>query len=109
MVAARAAGLAPPPQSVHPDIRDLDGLAALLRPRPRPGLPGPGGASTPASSRSSSAAYLPTAEEIEAARGDRRGGGRRSAGALALPDGRFVDAAVVAAAQRTLALAERRR
>ncbi|CAM5439478.1 hypothetical protein SGRIM128S_03515 [Streptomyces griseomycini] len=28
VVAARAAGLAPPAQSVHPDIRDLEGLAA---------------------------------------------------------------------------------
>ena len=43
VVAARAAGLAPPAQSVYPDIRDLDALAALLRPRPRPGLPGPRG------------------------------------------------------------------
>ena len=27
-MAARAAGLAPPPQSVHPDTRDLDSLAS---------------------------------------------------------------------------------
>lgn len=52
-------------------------------------------------------AYLPTEAEIEraetvlkAAAADR--------GAQALPDGRFVDAAVVTAAQRTLSLARRR-
>ncbi|MFE4642669.1 CoA ester lyase, partial [Streptomyces sp. NPDC056730] len=51
-------------------------------------------------------AYLPTAREvveaeeiIEAA---------ADAGARALPDGRFVDAAIVAAARRTLSLAARR-
>ncbi|PZH00637.1 CoA ester lyase [Streptomyces sp. NTH33] len=105
VVAARAAGLAPPAQSVHPDIRDLEGLAvscahgralgflgrAAIHPRQLPVI---------------ERAYLPTDRELEeaetivkAAATDR--------GAQALPDGRFVDAAVVAAAQRTLALARR--
>ncbi|WP_329408856.1 CoA ester lyase [Streptomyces sp. NBC_00704] len=105
IVAARAAGLAPPPQSVHPDIRDLDGLAvscahgrtlgflgrAAIHPRQLPII---------------ERAYLPTQQELEdaetivkAAATDR--------GAQALPDGRFVDAAVVAAARRTLSLAAR--
>ncbi|MFJ1811017.1 MULTISPECIES: HpcH/HpaI aldolase/citrate lyase family protein [unclassified Streptomyces] len=106
VVAARAAGLAPPPQSVHPDIRDLEGLAtscahgrtlgflgrAAIHPRQLPII---------------EQAYLPTRQELEeaetivkAAATDR--------GAQALPDGRFIDAAVVAAAQRTLSLAARR-
>ncbi|MGA6159984.1 HpcH/HpaI aldolase/citrate lyase family protein [Stenotrophomonas sp. NPDC087984] len=105
VVAARAAGLAPPPQSVYPDVRDTEGLdrscaegrdlgflgRTAIHPRQLPVI---------------EAAFRPTPEEVsaaqevvEAAHGD--------AGALALPDGRFVDAAVVADARRVLALAER--
>ncbi|KIF74023.1 citrate lyase subunit beta [Streptomyces sp. 150FB] len=105
VVAARAAGLAPPVQSVFPDVRDLDGLAAscahgralgflgrtAIHPRQLPVI---------------ERAYLPSPEELviaeeilEAAAGD--------AGALALSDGRFVDAAIVAAARRTVSLAVR--
>ncbi|MEU9118005.1 CoA ester lyase [Streptomyces sp. NPDC048483] len=107
VVAARAAGLAPPAQSVHPDVRDTDGLArscahgrdlgfwgrAAIHPRQLPVI---------------EAAYLPSAEEIEAAE-EVVGAAAAEEGALALPDGRFVDAAVVAGAQRVLALAVRRR
>ncbi|MFJ9851960.1 HpcH/HpaI aldolase/citrate lyase family protein [Streptomyces sp. NPDC101150] len=103
VVAALAAGLAPPPQSVHPDVRDAEGLAvscahgrnlgfwgrAAIHPRQLPVI---------------EAAYLPSAEEIEAAR-EVVGAAATEAGALALPDGRFVDAAVVAGARRVLALA----
>ncbi|MYV67980.1 CoA ester lyase, partial [Streptomyces sp. SID2131] len=49
-------------------------------------------------------AYLPTPEEVDEAREIVAATGR---GALALPDGRFVDAAVVEGARRTLALAAR--
>ncbi|OON82942.1 CoA ester lyase [Streptomyces tsukubensis] len=105
VVAARAAGLAPPAQSVFPDIRDADGLAAsclrgralgflgrtAIHPRQLPVI---------------ERAYLPTAHEVEAAR-ETVAAAARDAGALALPDGRFVDAAVVAGARRVLALAER--
>ncbi|MFG2529558.1 HpcH/HpaI aldolase/citrate lyase family protein [Streptomyces sp. NPDC048516] len=108
VVAARAAGLAPPPQSVFPDVRDLDGLArscaagrglgflgrAAVHPRQLPVI---------------EAAYLPSAEEIAAARETVRAATAEGGGALALPDGRFVDAAVVAGARRVLELAERRR
>ncbi|MGW7490719.1 HpcH/HpaI aldolase/citrate lyase family protein [Streptomyces sp. NPDC054786] len=108
VVAARAAGLAPPPQSVYPDIHDLDGLArscdrgralgflgrAAVHPRQLPVI---------------EAAYLPSAEEIAAARETVRAAAAEGGGALALPDGRFVDAAVVAGARRVLELAERRR
>ncbi|MFH8569711.1 HpcH/HpaI aldolase/citrate lyase family protein [Streptomyces sp. NPDC017993] len=105
--AARAAGLAPPPQSVYRDIRDLDGLArscargralgflgrAAIHPRQLPVI---------------EAAHLPGDEEIEAAEEVVRAAAT-DAGALALPDGRFVDAAVVAGARQVLALAGRRR
>ncbi|MFD3420296.1 HpcH/HpaI aldolase/citrate lyase family protein [Streptomyces decoyicus] len=108
VVAARAAGLAPPPQSVYPDVHDLDGLArscergralgflgrAALHPRQLPVI---------------ETAFLPSAEEIAAARETVRAAAAEGGGALALPDGRFVDAAVVAGARRVLELAERRR
>ncbi|MEU1039525.1 CoA ester lyase [Streptomyces sp. NPDC005907] len=105
VVAARAAGLPPPSQSVYPDIRDLDGLAvscahgralgflgrAAIHPRQLPVI---------------ERAYLPTPEEIESAEAVVEAAAVHP-GALALPDGRFVDAAVVAGAHRTLALARR--
>ncbi|MEU2076469.1 aldolase/citrate lyase family protein [Streptomyces sp. NPDC013489] len=105
VVAARAAALPPPAQSVHPDIGDLDALAAgcargramgffgraAIHPRQLPVI---------------ERAYLPTAEEVDAAREVVEAAGPEP-GALALPDGRFVDAAVVAGAHRTLALAAR--
>ncbi|GGU83816.1 CoA ester lyase [Streptomyces albospinus] len=103
VVAARAAGLVPPPQSVHPDVRDLDGLArscargralgflgrAAIHPRQLPVI---------------EAAYRPTPEETEAAAEIVRAAAAQP-GALALTDGRFVDPAVVAGARRVLALA----
>ncbi|KAA6198006.1 CoA ester lyase, partial [Streptomyces parvus] len=51
-------------------------------------------------------AFRPTAEEVEAAE-QIVAASAVEAGALALPDGRFVDAAVVASARRTIALAGR--
>ncbi|MGW0330675.1 HpcH/HpaI aldolase/citrate lyase family protein [Streptomyces sp. NPDC003011] len=106
IVAARAAGLAPPAQSVHPDIRDLEGLAAscahgralgflgraALHPRQLPVI---------------ERAYLPTEEETERAEAIVKAA-TSEPGAQALPDGGFVDAAVVTAAHRTLSLARRR-
>ncbi|MGW7198761.1 HpcH/HpaI aldolase/citrate lyase family protein [Streptomyces chryseus] len=105
VVAARAAGLDPPVQSVHPDVRDLEGLArscargralgflgrTALHPRQLPVI---------------ERAFLPAPREVEEAEEVVKAAAARG-GALALPDGRFVDAAVVAAAQRTLALASR--
>ncbi|MGP3977450.1 HpcH/HpaI aldolase/citrate lyase family protein [Streptomyces sp. 8N114] len=106
VVAARAAGLAPPPQSVYPDVRDVEGLAldcaegrargflgrTAIHPRQLPVI---------------EAAYRPSAEEIATAEEIVTAVGT-DAGALALADGRFVDAAVVAGARRTLELARRR-
>jgi citrate lyase subunit beta/citryl-CoA lyase len=105
VVAARAAGLAPPPQSVHPDVRDLAGLAASCAHGRALGFFGRA-AVHPRQLPVIEAAYLPTAQEIERAESvlDAAAG---HAGAQALPDGRFVDRAVVAGARRTLALARR--
>ncbi|MFI6206630.1 HpcH/HpaI aldolase/citrate lyase family protein [Streptomyces sp. NPDC051041] len=105
VVAARAAGLPPPPQSVHPDVRDLEGLAAscahgralgflgraALHPRQLPVI---------------ERAYLPTRRELEEAETVIEAAAAVP-GAQVLPDGRFVDAAAVAAARRTLSLARR--
>lgn len=103
VLAARAAGLAPPAQSVFPDVRDLDGLwascahgralgflgRAAIHPRQLPVI---------------DRAFRPTPREIEAA-AEIVAAAVADEGAQALPDGRFVDAAVVASARRTLALA----
>ncbi|GAA3911040.1 CoA ester lyase [Streptomyces gulbargensis] len=105
VVAARAAGLPPPAQSVHPDIGDLAGLAAgcargralgflgraAIHPRQLPVI---------------ERAYLPTPEEVDAARQVVEAAAAEP-GAQALADGRFVDAAVVAVARRVLSLAAR--
>lgn len=105
VVAARAAGLPPPTQSVHPDIRDLEGLAASCAHGRALGFLGRA-AIHPRQLPVIERAYLPTRAEIEQAETIVKAAAT-GRGALALPDGRFVDAAVVAAAQRTLALADR--
>ena len=105
IVAARAAGLAPPSQSVHPDIRDLEGLAASCAHGRALGFLGRA-AIHPRQLPVIESAFLPTNEEIEEAETIVKAA-MREEGAQALPDGRFIDAAVVAAAQRTLALARR--
>ncbi len=51
-------------------------------------------------------AYLPTSAEIEEAETIIKAAAANE-GAQALPDGRFIDAAVVATARRTLSLARR--
>uniref|UniRef100_A0AAU2AB46 CoA ester lyase n=1 Tax=Streptomyces sp. NBC_00093 TaxID=2975649 RepID=A0AAU2AB46_9ACTN len=107
VVAARAAGLAPPPQSVHPDIRDLDTLAASCAHGRALGFLGRA-AIHPRQLPVIERAYLPTPEEIEEAEQIVKAAATDE-GAQALPDGRFIDAAVVAAARRTLSLANRDR
>ncbi|MFI9649810.1 HpcH/HpaI aldolase/citrate lyase family protein [Streptomyces sp. NPDC052040] len=107
VVAARAAALPPPTQSIYPDTRDLEGLAvscargralgflgrAAIHPRQLPVI---------------ERAYAPTADEISRAEEVLKAAAR-DPGAQALPDGRFVDTAVVREARTTLALARRRR
>ncbi|MEE1755016.1 HpcH/HpaI aldolase/citrate lyase family protein [Streptomyces sp. SP18CS02] len=105
VVAARAAGLPPPAQSVHPDIRDLEGLAASCAHGRALGFLGRA-AIHPRQLPVIERAYLPTPAEIAAAE-EIVEAAAVDPGALALPDGRFVDAAVVAAARRTLSLTRR--
>ncbi|OIJ69103.1 HpcH/HpaI aldolase/citrate lyase family protein [Streptomyces mangrovisoli] len=103
VVAARAAGLAPPPQSVHPDIRDLEGLAASCAHGRALGFVGRA-AIHPRQLPIIERAYLPTDREIEEAETVVRVAAAGQ-GAQALPNGQFIDAAVVAAARRTLSRA----
>lgn len=106
VVAARAAGLAPPPQSVHPDTRDLEGLIASCAHGRALGFLGRA-AVHPRQLPVIERAYLPTQREIEQAETVVKAAAQQ-AGAQALADGRLVDAAVVLAARRTLALSRRR-
>ncbi|MFI6372759.1 HpcH/HpaI aldolase/citrate lyase family protein [Streptomyces sp. NPDC050546] len=106
IVAARAAGLPPPAQSVHPDVRDLEGLAASCAHGRALGFLGRA-AIHPRQLPVIERAYLPTEAEIEHAEAILKAAATQQ-GAQALPDGCFVDAAVVTAAQRTLSLARRR-
>ncbi|MFD8986083.1 HpcH/HpaI aldolase/citrate lyase family protein [Streptomyces sp. NPDC059564] len=105
VVAARAAGLAPPAQSVFPDIRDLEALAASCARGRALGFLGRA-AIHPRQLPVIEEAYLPRPEEVTAAE-EIVTAARATPGALALPDGRFVDPAVVAAAHRTLTLSRR--
>ncbi|MFF2325980.1 MULTISPECIES: HpcH/HpaI aldolase/citrate lyase family protein [unclassified Streptomyces] len=105
VVAARAAGLAPPTQSVFPDVRDLDGLRASCAHGRALGFLGRA-AIHPRQLPVIERAFTPTAREVEAAQQIVEAAASDD-GALALPDGRFVDAAVVASARRTLALARK--
>lgn len=105
VVAARAAGLPPSPQSVHPDIRDLEGLAASCAHGRTLGFLGRA-AIHPRQLPIIEQAYLPTEQEVEEAETIVKAATAQQ-GAQALPDGRFIDAAVVAAAHRTLSLARR--
>ncbi|MFE5910638.1 HpcH/HpaI aldolase/citrate lyase family protein [Streptomyces wedmorensis] len=105
VVAARAAALPPPVQSVHTDIGDLDALAAGCARGRAMGFLGRA-AIHPRQLPVIERAYLPTADEVDAAR-EVVAAAAADRSALALPDGRFVDAAVVEGAQRVLALASR--
>lgn len=105
IVAARAAGLPPPVQSVYPDIRDVEGLAASCAHGRTLGFLGRA-AIHPRQLPIIERAYLPTPAEIDSAEAIVKAAAD-DAGAQALPDGRFIDAAVVVGAHRTLALARR--
>lgn len=105
VVAARAAGLPSPAQSVYTALRDDAGLAASCVLGRELGFLGRA-AIHPRHLAAIVAAYRPTAAEVERARAVARAA-ETDGGALALPDGTFVDAAVVAGARRTLAVATR--
>lgn len=109
VVAARAAGLAPPVQSVFTNVRDTAGLRASCLEGRGLGFFGRS-AIHPEQVAVINEVFTPTGDEVERARGlvdALRQAEEGGAGALALPDGRFVDRAVVESARRTLALAER--
>lgn len=107
VVAARAAGLPPPALSVYPDVVDLDGLAASCRAGRALGFVGRA-AIHPRQLPVIVAAFRPgdaelaRARELLAAVAEARVRGR---GVAVLPDGRFADQAMIAAAERTVALA----
>ncbi|MFF4032348.1 HpcH/HpaI aldolase/citrate lyase family protein [Streptomyces sviceus] len=105
VVAARAAALPPPSQSVHPDIRDLEGLEASCAHGRALGFLGRA-AVHPRQLPVIERAFLPTEEEIEQAETILKAAEAQQ-GAQALADGTFIDAAVVTQAHRTLSLADR--
>jgi citrate lyase subunit beta/citryl-CoA lyase len=105
VVAARAAGLPSPVQSVYPDVRDLEGLAASCRAGRAMGFRGRA-AIHPAQLPVIAEAYRPEPAEIAAARRVVEAFASATVtdtGAVALEDGAFVDLAVVRQAERVLA------
>ncbi|WCB93423.1 L-malyl-CoA/beta-methylmalyl-CoA lyase [Baekduia alba] len=109
VIAARAAGLPAPAQSVYGRLGDRDGLAASCRRGRAQGFFGRA-AIHPAQLPVIVEAYRPAAEEVRRARelvDAAAVADGTSTGALVLPDGRFVDAAFVKGAERTLAVARR--
>ncbi|RPF29057.1 HpcH/HpaI aldolase/citrate lyase family protein [Georgenia muralis] len=108
VVAARAAKLPSPHMSVHPNVKDVDGLSASCRAGRALGFLGRA-AIHPAQLGPIREAFLPTGEEVERARtvlarvGDARTDG---VGAVALEDGTFLDVAMVEQARAVLALAD---
>jgi citrate lyase subunit beta/citryl-CoA lyase len=103
--AAVAAGLPRPPQSVYPDIRDLDGLAASCERGRELGFFGRA-AIHPAQLPVIEQAYLPTEKAVTRARELVRRFEQSASGAFTV-EGGFVDVAVVRSARQTVALAER--
>lgn len=111
VVAARAARLTPPVMSAYPNVRDLSGLAASCRAGRALGFRGRT-AIHPAQLDTIRAAFLPTAEEVARARevvARLDGATAAGVGALVLPDGTFLDTAMLEQANTVLALAEPRR
>jgi citrate lyase subunit beta/citryl-CoA lyase len=110
VVAARAARLPAPAMSAYTHVRDLDGLAASCRAGRLLGFCGRT-AIHPAQLPVIREAFLPTAEEVAAAREvvDRVGeAATRGVGAIALDDGTFLDVAMVEQARAVLARSGRR-
>jgi citrate lyase subunit beta/citryl-CoA lyase len=104
--AAVAARLPRPPQSVYPDVRDLEGLAASCRRGRALGHLGRA-AIHPDQLPVIERAYLPTAAEVERARATIA---RLEAGGVGtLRGGEFVDAAMLGAARQIVAIAEQYR
>jgi citrate lyase subunit beta/citryl-CoA lyase len=109
VVAARAAGLPPPAMSVYANVTDLDGLRESCAVGRRLGFLGRA-AIHPRQLPVIVAAFRPSEEEVARARellAALKAAARTGSGTAVLPDGRFADRAMAAAAERTVALAER--
>ncbi|WP_285103823.1 CoA ester lyase [Promicromonospora sp. MEB111] len=110
VVAARAAGLVPPVMSAFTNVRDLDGLAASCRAGRALGFCGRT-AIHPGQLHTIRAAFLPSAEEVAAAREVLARVGAAATegvGAVALTDGTFLDVAMVERARWVVELGEKR-
>lgn len=111
VVAAAAAGLPAPAMAVYTDLANHDGLAASCARGRALGMFGrsalhPNQLPTIASAFAPKEHELRYAREVLAAAKDAEADG---AGALVLPDGRFVDAPIVESARRTIELAKQLR
>jgi len=109
VVAARAARLPAPAMSAYTHVRDLDGLAASCRAGRALGFCGRT-AIHPAQLPTIREAFAPTAPEVARAQEVVRsvaGAADAGSGTVVLPDGTFLDVAMVERARWTLALAER--
>lgn len=109
VVAARAAGLNPPAMSAYTNVSDMAGLAASCRTGRALGFLGRT-AIHPRQLPVIAEAFRPAPSEVDKARAlleAMAGAEQRDSGTVVLPDGRFADRAMVAAASRTVALAER--
>lgn len=106
VVAARAARLPPPVMSAYTNVRDLNGLAASCRSGRALGFCGRT-AIHPAQLDTIRAAFLPSADEVAAAREvlDRVGDAAvEGVGTVALEDGTFLDVAMVERARWVMEL-----
>lgn len=107
VVAAAAAGLPAPAMAVYTDLADADGLAASCARGRALGMFGRS-ALHPAQLPVIARAFRPDAAELRRAReivAAAEGAEADGSGAVALPDGRFVDAPILHSARRTIALA----
>ncbi|PWU43336.1 CoA ester lyase [Micromonospora globispora] len=109
VVAARAAGLPPPAMAVYANVTDLDGLAASCAVGRRLGFVGRT-AIHPRQLPVITEAFRPGDREVARARellAAVAEAQTRDSGTVVLPDGRFADRAMVAAARRVVDLAAR--
>jgi citrate lyase subunit beta/citryl-CoA lyase len=109
--AAAAAGIASPMMSVYADVADVDGLAVSCASGRALGFVGRT-AIHPAQLATIVAAFTPTTEEVARAReviSRVSAAAADGIGTVVLDDGTFLDVAMIESAQRTVALAERRR
>jgi citrate lyase subunit beta/citryl-CoA lyase len=109
--AAAAAGIGAPMMSVYADIADVDGLAASCATGRALGFVGRA-AIHPAQLAAIEAAFMPTPDELASAReviSRMATATTDGIGTVVLADGTFLDVAMVDAARRTLAIADRTR